>query len=212
MDEKLKKYLAPLDGNLTLMDIIWDEFDVYYPNTWRSFFKEENKKLSWAFAWARMFAYRDLSPQEIVSALPEVVVEYPNFAPTLGQFIKIIEKRKAANRFGKESTPHSTFMAAIQYIQKEKNGEPVTWNPWIYWMVQRVGYYEVVASTWEEIKDSWSEAYQESLSLSEVHSVPLRLTHRHEEEKQMSKEEAKKILADIIKRMNQSDVSWSPCG
>ncbi len=90
--KKLTKtdWMKARDGNADDSPImrLYQRLDALYPIVWAKHFNTDQKRTNFAQHWSDKFIELGFDYQHIKRGLDNVVMMYPDFPPTLGQFIK----------------------------------------------------------------------------------------------------------------------------
>lgn len=109
---------------VSLMEHLFMRLSGIYGSKWDNAFIAPEMKSNWMAVWASAFDYHKLTPQDIKNGLDNCPILYPDWTPTLGQFItacKHKETRHACHeKFAALPKPNYPKEKAMENLAKMK--------------------------------------------------------------------------------------------
>lgn len=115
--------------------------------------------------WAQELAH--LTRDELARGFESMRGKHPSWPPTLYDFIDLCRPAQSA------IDPETAFHEAVRGCEQRKLGEPGKWsNRAIYWASIDVSAFDVLNSTWPQIRARWSKALETRLVDQNLPEIP----------------------------------------
>ncbi|MGI4812128.1 MAG: replication protein P [Janthinobacterium lividum] len=187
------------------IDHLYNRLDGAYPNRWRAAFSGPTAIENWRETWSEAFVEEGLTPNMVGAGLKACRRMY-DWPPSLTEFIKACQPPINVD---------AAIYEAIAQMRARQTGKDMWSDPAIFWAAMKVGEWDMVSSSFAQLRPRFEAALKAVLAQGEVLPVPPRVEAiaapgKSESTREFARERLAELGAsEIIKPAGVGNVRWA---